>query len=133
MLVGTFPVLFLYLGITVIAGALQLRVNEGNLYKALASTALALAALSMAATMFAALYFIEQTSAQSEELESLPFDEEVLAHEVEVQQRQSIFAEQTQWSNLPHLSRAALVTSLVLIVLAVHTVLWFDQQGTPCL
>jgi hypothetical protein len=129
VLVGSVPVLFLYLGVSVIAGGLQLKVDEGKLFRALASLALALAALSMATTMFAAVYFVEKVSAESEEIDKLPYDEEVRTLEQDIELKDRIFEKETQWQRLPVLARSAVVLSLICTIISVHSVVWFNEQS----
>ena len=129
IMIGTMPVLVLYLGYTTIAGALQLKVgscgdsgaaaNDSSAWGLLNSMFLALAFVSMLCTSLAAVYYMEQTVlTKREELDAMPIDEEVEELERVDRAKEEAYAAVTDWNNLSTFSKVSIVVAAVSGVLS---------------
>jgi len=124
IMIGTSPVLVLYLGYTTIAGALQLKIgscddststnSDSSSWGLLNSMFLALAFVSMLITSLSAVYFMEQTvMTKREELDKMPLDEEVEELDKVDRKTEEAYAHVTDWSRLSLTSKASVVVAAV--------------------
>lgn len=124
IMIGTSPVLVLYLGYTTIAGALQLKIgscddststnSDSSSWGLLNSMFLALAFVSMLITSLSAVYFMEQTvMTKREELDKMPLDEEVEELDKVDRKTEEAYAHVTDWSRLSLMSKASVVVAAV--------------------
>ena len=124
IMIGTMPVLVLYLGYTTIAGALQLKVgscggdgaaaSDSSSWGLLNSMFLALAFVSMLCTSLSAVYYMEQTVlTKREELDAMPIDEEVEELERLDRAKEEAYAAVTDWNHLSTLSKVSIVVAAV--------------------
>lgn len=124
IMIGTSPVLVLYLGYTTIAGALQLKIgscdgststnSDSSSWGLLNSMFLALAFVSMLITSLSAVYFMEQTvMTKREELDKMPLDEEVEELDKVDRKTEEAYAHVTDWSRLSVISKASVVVAAV--------------------
>ena len=140
-ILGTAPVLILFLGYTTVAGALQLKVGacagpdgvvapvSGN-WGMLNSIFLALAFISMMATSLSAVYFMEKTiEDKREELDAIPLDEEVLVLEEQQKAKEEAYAAVTQWEVLKPVSKYALVIAAVSGILSCQLGVVLSQRS----
>ena len=129
IMIGTMPVLVLYLGYTTIAGALQLKVgscggdgaaaSDSSSWGLLNSMFLALAFVSMLCTSLSAVYYMEQTVlTKREELDAMPIDEEVEELERLDRAKEEAYAAVTDWNHLSTLSKVSIVVAAVSGVLS---------------
>lgn len=125
-LIGSAPVLVLYLGWTTTAGALLLKIggscdgaDDGNasdagIWSTLNSIALAMTFVSMLFTATSALYFMENTIATKREiLDAMPIDKEVEELEEDSQARTEAYESVTRWGNLSKPMRAYITISAI--------------------
>ena len=124
IMIGTSPVLVLYLGYTTVAGALQLKIgscddststnSDSSSWGLLNSMFLALAFVSMLITSLSAVYFMEQTvMTKREELDKMPLDEEVEELDKVDRKTEEAYAHVTDWSRLSLMSKASVVVAAV--------------------
>jgi len=124
IMIGTSPVLVLYLGYTTVAGALQLKIgscddststnSDSSSWGLLNSMFLALAFVSMLITSLSAVYFMEQTvMTKREELDKMPLDEEVEELDKVDRKTEEAYAHVTDWSRLSLTSKASVVVAAV--------------------
>ena len=124
IMIGTAPVLVLYLGYTTIAGALQLKIgscdgststnSDSSSWGLLNSMFLALAFVSMMITSLSAVYFMEQTMmTKREELDKIPLDEEVEELDKVDRKTEEAYAYVTDWLRLSVLSKASIIVAAV--------------------
>jgi len=125
-LIGSAPVLVLYLGWTTTVGALLLKIggscdgaedenaNDAGIWSTLNSIALAMTFVSMLFTATSALYFVESTIATKREiLDAMPTDKEVEKLEEEQLARTEAYESVTRWSNLSNRMRAYITISAI--------------------
>jgi hypothetical protein len=127
-MLGTTPVLVLFLGYTTVAGALQLKVGScsttttvtaSGSWNMLNSVFLALAFVSMLSTSFGAVYFMEKTiETKREVLDAMPVDEEVMELEKAQEARDQAYQQVSEWSALSKSSKILLWFSAVTGVLS---------------
>eukprot|EP00854_Cymbomonas_tetramitiformis_P001733 gene1733-2393_t len=114
MLLGTTPVLPIYLFWTVLAGAFQLK--EGSYWEALANLLLIVSGATMGLTSVAAMYSIDRTlTERRKEIDAIPVDEEVLKEEVKDAEYEAAYAEAIRWQRVPCWLRATLAVGVMLM------------------
>jgi len=138
-MLGTMPVLVLFLGYTTIAGALQLKVGScgttttvpaSGSWNMLNSVFLALAFMSMMATSFGAVYFMEKTiETKREALDAMPIDEEVMELEKAQEERDDAYQRVSEWSALSRSSKILLWFSAVTGVLSCQLGVVLSQRA----
>ena len=137
ILVGTVPVAALVVP-TVLAGSftymMSLEMDDGQPEFPWAGTAAtvttALAALVLVGFMLAAAYYVEQTmSSRAEELEDMPFDEEVkTANDADVLMNET-YEEITQWGSLPVPMQIILIIAVACMISACYMVQLFQADA----
>jgi len=97
MMLGTSPVLIVVTAVTM-AGAFQLRKNEGGVWSSTSDMMLGVASGVMFGSLIASAYYIEETAEKHrEELEALPRDEAVDAEDRKKEAANRVFNGATRW------------------------------------
>ncbi|KAK3258072.1 hypothetical protein CYMTET_32867 [Cymbomonas tetramitiformis] len=113
IILGTTPVLPIYLGWTVLAGAFMLK-NDDPEWSALASLMLMVSAVTMGMTSLAAIYAIERTiSTCQDEIDAIPIDQEVLIEDQKDEALTAATLHVNQWANVPSWGRKNLIMGVV--------------------
>ena len=132
ILLGTTPVLVLYIAESVLAAGFQLKKDEGGSWESLANVAIGVTAVAMMLTMFSALYYLEDTIDKHHDHlmdESIyPFDKEVQAAEEEEEEHEADRFNKTRWWCLPTWLKFVLVTGLVCMSISCYAFAVFGSQ-----
>ena len=132
ILVGTLPIVFLILptlltGCFTYMGGLQVNSEYGQEEEfpwadTVATVCAATTGLVQFGSMVLAAYYLEQTVSQrGDELEAMPFDEEVLAADARLEDAKKAYEEVTEWDKVPFWAKSVLSASLTLIIVSCYT------------
>jgi len=133
ILVGTLPVIFL-IAPTMLTGAFtymgSLRDENNEPEFAWASTmatvfAAVTAVVQLGSMVFAAHYLDQAVSNKTEELETMPFDEEVRIADEKNEENVRKYEQVVQWQGLPWGAKALLIVSLSFMISSVYLVVLF--------
>lgn len=128
MIIGSAPFI-VTIPVTVLAGALQLKVAESPAMAAAAGTMLFVASIFQVICLVSALVIIEDVSVTYEkELMAGPMDEEVLKLEEEAARAAERYAAATEWSVLPGGMRALLIFDAFLMQMSVWMMVGAGQD-----
>ena len=140
MIIGTLPVLLL-IAPTTLAGAFMLKASRAaagsehalcrptsiaelaedatSPWTSIADIGLLVTGLAQGLALVAAAYYIEKSAVDArDEIETLPYDEEVLEVERDEAHRNELTRAMMSWEELPNLARRALVLSTLAIIAA---------------
>jgi len=122
MMISTLPVGLLILP-TVLAGTYFFLADRESRYATLATIFAMVAAFVQTGSMMTAAYFLDKAAADhKEEMEKMPYDEEVRQADEAAEVRKKKYEEATEWTNLPMPARAVLVSAVVLMVFCCYLV-----------
>jgi len=132
-MLGTSPVLVLYIAESVLAAGFQLRREEGGLWASLADVSIGVTAVFMGITMFTAVYYIEETIDKKRDYlmdpKTYPYDEEVLAIEEQDKRQGEVYEMATRWENVPQWLRYTLSFGLFCMSMSSYA---FCVYGETC-
>ena len=132
-LLGTSPVLVLYIAESVLAAGFQLKKEDGALWASLADVSIGVTAVFMGITMFTAIYYLEETIDKKREYimdpKTYPYDEEVQ----EIEEKDRIAGETyelaTRWQRVPTWLKGTLWYGLICMSLSSYA---FCVYGETC-
>jgi hypothetical protein len=154
-MLGTAPVIVLYLMYVVVSGAIQLKIGgceaettvstvvteedtTQNYWQLLNAVMLALSAVSMGVTMFGFAYFMDKALiSRKDEIDAVPIDVEVEEYEKSQEEMKAAYKKVSEWEELPKGQRVLLCIACVFSVgsAQVATVLateCFKEFGVAC-
>ena len=154
-MLGTAPVIVLYLMYVVVSGAVQLKIGgceaattvstilaeddtSKNYWQLLNAVMLALSAVSMGVTMFMFAYFMDKALiSRKDEIDAVPIDVEVEEYEKTQEELKVAYKKVSEWEVLPKGQRALLCLACIFSVgsAQVATVLsteCFKEFGVAC-
>lgn len=154
-MLGTAPVIVLYLMYVVVSGAIQLKIGgceaettvstvvteedmSQNYWQLLNAVMLALSAVSMGVTMFGFAYFMDKALiSRKDEIDAVPIDVEVEEYEKSQEEMKAAYKKVSEWEELPKGQRVLLCIACVFSVgsAQVATVLateCFKEFGVAC-
>lgn len=131
ILVGTLPIIFLIFptlltGCFTYMGGLQVDGEYGQEEEfpwadTMATVCAAMTGLMQFGSMVVAAYYLEQTVSQrGDELEAMPFDEEVMAADAALEDAKKAYEEVTEWDMVPFWAKSVLSGSLTCIIVSCY-------------
>lgn len=136
ILVGTIPVVFL-IAPTVLTGSFtfmsSMKDDDGNLEYPWASTVATMFAaftgIVQFGSMISAAFYLEKVSeTYEEELEAMPYDEEVRESEIAAEERKKAYTEVTKWHTVPLWAKTTLILSLTTMITCCYMVQIFQDS-----
>jgi len=132
IMIGTTPVLVLYIAESVLAAGFQLKKDEGAQWESMANVAIGITAVAMMLTMFSALYYIEDTIDKKRDYlmdeNNFPIDLEVQeAEEKEAMMTLQRF-NKTRWFLVPTWLRCVIVVGVVAMSVSCYAFAVFSDS-----
>ena len=132
IMIGTTPVLVLYIAESVLAAGFQLKKDEGAQWESMANVAIGITAIAMMLTMFSALYYIEDTIDKKRDYlmdeNNFPIDLEVQeAEEKEAMMTLQRF-NKTRWFLVPTWLRCVIVVGVVAMSVSCYAFAVFSDS-----